>query len=83
MAATLIELVGDTELLRDLAGPRSYERGVGYAADGDAHSLTGYKGKLVATYNRPLKKERATSARAGAPVCGWLAGSGCVVVRKG
>lgn len=49
MAATLIELVGDTELLRDLAGPRSYERGVGYAADGYVHSITEYKGKLVAT----------------------------------
>jgi uncharacterized Zn finger protein len=49
MAATLIELVGDAELLRDLAGPRSYERGVGYAADGYVHSITEYKGKLVAT----------------------------------
>jgi hypothetical protein len=33
MAATLIELVSDTELLRELAGPRSYERGENYAAD--------------------------------------------------
>jgi uncharacterized Zn finger protein len=49
MAATLIELVGDTELLRDLAGPRSYERGENYAADGYVHSITEYKGKLVAT----------------------------------
>ena len=49
MAATLIELAGDTELLRDLAGPRSYERGVGYAADGYVHSINEYKGKLVAT----------------------------------
>src|SRR5215210_2185153 len=49
MAATLIELVSDTELLRDLAGPRSYERGENYAADGYVHSITEYKGKLVAT----------------------------------
>lgn len=49
MAATLIELASDTELLRDLAGPRSYERGVGYAADGYVHSINEYKGKLVAT----------------------------------
>jgi uncharacterized Zn finger protein len=49
MAATLIELVGDTELLRDLASPRSYERGENYAADGYVHSITEYKGKLVAT----------------------------------
>ncbi|MBA3711017.1 MAG: SWIM zinc finger family protein [Pyrinomonadaceae bacterium] len=49
MAATLIELIGDTELLRDLAGPRSYERGENYAADGYVHSITEYKGKLVAT----------------------------------
>ncbi len=49
MAATLIELISDTELLRDLAGPRSYERGVRYAADGYVHSITEYKGKLVAT----------------------------------
>jgi uncharacterized Zn finger protein len=49
MASTLIELVGDTELLRDLAGPRSYERGENYAADGYVHSITEYKGKLVAT----------------------------------
>lgn len=49
MTTTLIELVGDTELLRDLAGPRSYERGVNYAADGYVHSITEYKGKLVAT----------------------------------
>src|SRR2546423_18280 len=49
MTATLIELVGDTELLRDLAGPRSYERGENYAAGGYVHSITEYKGKLVAT----------------------------------
>lgn len=49
MAATLIELIGDKEFLRDLAGPRSYERGVGYAAEGYVHSITEYKGKLVAT----------------------------------
>jgi uncharacterized Zn finger protein len=49
MATTLIKLVSDTELLRDLAGPRSYERGVGYAADDYVHSITEYKGKLVAT----------------------------------
>jgi uncharacterized Zn finger protein len=49
MTATLIEMVSDTELLRDLAGPRSYERGEGYAAEGYVHSITEYKGKLVAT----------------------------------
>lgn len=49
MAATLIEMVGDTELLRDLAGPRSYERGENYAAEGYVHSIIEYKGKLVAT----------------------------------
>ncbi len=49
MVATLIELVSDAELLRDLAGPRSYERGVDYAAEGYVHSITEYKGKLVAT----------------------------------
>ncbi|MGB7922325.1 MAG: DUF6880 family protein [Pyrinomonadaceae bacterium] len=49
MAATLIELVGDTDLLRDLAGPRSYERGENYAADGYVHSIIEHKGKLVAT----------------------------------
>lgn len=49
MTTTLIELIGDTELLRELAGPRSYERGKNYAADGYVHSITEYKGKLVAT----------------------------------
>lgn len=49
MTATLIEMVSDTELLRILAGPRSYERGEGYAAEGYVHSITEYKGKLVAT----------------------------------
>ena len=49
MAATLIEMISDTELLRDLAGPRSYERGEKYAAEGYVHSMTEYKGKLVAT----------------------------------
>ncbi|HMF57286.1 MAG TPA: SWIM zinc finger family protein [Pyrinomonadaceae bacterium] len=48
MTATLIELARDTALLHELAGERSYERGENYAAESYVHSITEYKGKLVA-----------------------------------
>lgn len=49
MTSKLIDLITDKNLLLELAGERSYERGEGYAADGMVHSITEYKGKLVAT----------------------------------
>lgn len=49
MTSKLIDLVSETNLLRGLAGERSYKRGKNYAAEDMVHSITEYKGKLVAT----------------------------------